>query len=1233
MRIEKIILENLNSLVGRWRIDLNETEYKDSGIFAIVGPTGSGKSTILDAISLGLYGKTPRLNRIAGTNNEIMSRQSGECMVEVTFSTKENRYRCHWSQHTAGKKPKAKLQTKKHLVIEVSTGKQIVEDKGLNTSKKVEEITGMDFDRFTRSVLLAQGSFDKFLKSKSTDRSPILEDITGTKIYSEISMKVHECHRDKKTDLEKKQEELKSFDRLSEEDIKILLSKEQELEKEQQIIDDNTKRLSKEIDWLDKIFELNEKITRIRADKGELEIEIENFKNDQKRLDRAEKASELEPYYKQLKTKDSELESLQKRRGKLASELIRDQESRRNSEVKLSESKSKLEKHENLKKERLPSIEECRKLDIEIDGLKKSHDKIKNDYNKKLIQFRGNNDLIQKDNDDLDSKNTRLAELNDKLLRNSADKTIIEKLQGIENDVKEVSRLDATYETNRLEIINLENKERMVGESLEKKQYELKDIEDSLKESEEKINNVKKSQSKLIGQNNILQLRRNRDTLLVDDKNLTELINIVEDLEQKIEDIDERKRSITSSSNAKREILVEIKVLEKHEQNFQVEINKLKQKINENEKIKSLEDHRHDLRPGIPCPLCGSKDHPFAEQPLNILDNDQINLEQKRMLLKENQNMLSDKKVDLKTTKISLETLAKEVDNLNTTITRLVDSKINKKLKDLFPDISILNDNHQCQELSKNLHIKKNATLEKSEQLTSVISEWDDLEQNLKKLNHDLITGKDDKSNKEQAFSQLRLKHQQIKERHNAKKKEIEKNRQDKNACLDRITTGVSEYGYKRVSVENLNSITDELRKRKDNWETWSKETVEIAPEIEGLISRIKTVSKQNNELSKELSVTEIEISKFELKLKEKRKIRVDLLGDRNPQNERQNLETNIENATSHLNEVKEELNIAENRVTETKTKLDSCDNLVVDISKKQKTLHNEFRSNLERSEFSTIEDFVKSILPSDERNQLRKIADRLKTDSKKFENLIDDYSRSLNVEKNKNLTNRPKVELEELRKKFETSSQQKQQEVGAIKEKLRKNSEDLEEYKDLSLKLKDQEKEFSLWNDLNSLIGSHDGKKYREFAQTITFRVMVGHANKQLSKMNDRYLLEVDDEKSLELNVKDMHQGGEIRTTKNLSGGESFIVSLALALGMSEMASQKVQVDSLFLDEGFGTLDEDALSVALDALGNLKHENKIIGLISHIPSVKERIYPQIEVVQLTGGRSKLKGPGCIEMR
>jgi len=136
---------------------------------------------------------------------------------------------------------------------------------------------------------------------------------------------------------------------------------------------------------------------------------------------------------------------------------------------------------------------------------------------------------------------------------------------------------------------------------------------------------------------------------------------------------------------------------------------------------------------------------------------------------------------------------------------------------------------------------------------------------------------------------------------------------------------------------------------------------------------------------------------------------------------------------------------------------------------------------------------------------------------------------------------------------------------------------------------------------------------------------LMVSHANRQLEKMTDRYLLVRDEDQPLELNVVDNYQAGEIRSTKNLSGGESFIVSLSLALGLSKMASRKVRVDSLFLDEGFGSLDEDAL----ETLSGLQQDGKLIGIISHMPALKERISTQITVQAVSGGKSTISGPGC----
>jgi exonuclease SbcC len=191
------------------------------------------------------------------------------------------------------------------------------------------------------------------------------------------------------------------------------------------------------------------------------------------------------------------------------------------------------------------------------------------------------------------------------------------------------------------------------------------------------------------------------------------------------------------------------------------------------------------------------------------------------------------------------------------------------------------------------------------------------------------------------------------------------------------------------------------------------------------------------------------------------------------------------------------------------------------------------------------------------------------------------------------------------------------QQEIGAIDSQLLR-------YENDTIKLQEKKKEqevqqniCNLWRVIDDLIGSADGKKYRTFAQGLTFRILLGHANRQLEKMTDRYRLiyyDLPNRPALELAVIDTYQAGVVRSTKNLSGGESFLVSLALALGLSSMSSHRVRVDSLFLDEGFGTLDEQTLDTALNVLEGLRQEGKQIGIISHIPAIRERIAVQIQV-------------------
>ncbi|MDD4115920.1 MAG: AAA family ATPase [Massilibacteroides sp.] len=161
-------------------------------------------------------------------------------------------------------------------------------------------------------------------------------------------------------------------------------------------------------------------------------------------------------------------------------------------------------------------------------------------------------------------------------------------------------------------------------------------------------------------------------------------------------------------------------------------------------------------------------------------------------------------------------------------------------------------------------------------------------------------------------------------------------------------------------------------------------------------------------------------------------------------------------------------------------------------------------------------------------------------------------------------------------------------------------------------------------WGKLNELAGSADGGKFRRIAQSYTLDILLDYANIQLKSLTNRYRLErVPD--TLALQIVDSDMCDEIRTVHSLSGGESFLVSLALALGLSSLSSNRMTVESLFIDEGFGSLDEETLRVTMDALENLRTQGRKIGIISHVQEMTERILVQIKIRRLGNGRSRIE--------
>ena len=252
MKILSVHFKNLNSLVGEWSIDFTHPEYQNEGIFAITGPTGVGKSTLLDAICLALYGRTPRLNSISTNNNEIMSRHTGECMAEVCFQNKKGTYRAYWYQHRANQKSSGSLQAARREISEHLTG-QLLAHSISQVHNKIIELTGMDFERFTRSMLLAQGSFAAFLQANVNDRSALLEQINGTQIYSQISQKVFEINRQNNNELIQQETAIAAYNLLSPDALEQLRIDESNKQQQQINVKQAIESDSKAIAWLEQI--------------------------------------------------------------------------------------------------------------------------------------------------------------------------------------------------------------------------------------------------------------------------------------------------------------------------------------------------------------------------------------------------------------------------------------------------------------------------------------------------------------------------------------------------------------------------------------------------------------------------------------------------------------------------------------------------------------------------------------------------------------------------------------------------------------------------------------------------------------------------------------------------------------------------------------------------------------------------------------------------------------------
>ncbi len=1077
MKILELRLKNLNSLYGEWLIDFTSPEYEAGGIFALTGPTGAGKSTILDAICLALYGATPRLGKITKGGNEIMSRQTGECYAEVIFESRQGRFRCHWEQRRSRKKPDGKLQDQEHQIADANTG-QLIETRKSLVGTVIEEKTGMDFDRFTRSALLAQGGFDTFLRAEAEEKSKILEQITGSEIYSRISRRVHERQREERDKLSLLQAQTSGIVLLEPEQEQAVQEQIAKTQKQETELIANSAKTSEAIAWLRNMENLKKEILNLEAEEIRLRGDMENFKPQRIRLEQGKKAAFLDGIYAALTAlttqRATDLRALQ-----TATATLPEQEASLKKQDAIFQAAGQRAAQAKAELMRAaPLIRAVRLLDQKIAEHARYLQELAVSREQEAAQIKAVQTTQEGEKQKKIAAAKQLQATQHYLKEHAKDEWLISGLAGIQEQLAVLTEKEREITRQKKELEQTQAAATQAARALEAATGQTRLSRNKLETAARNLQHGRFCLQNILGEKLLREYRAEKEALL-------------------------RERAYIK-------------------------------------RIENLELLRAKLENGQPCPLCGALEHPFATGGLPVPDE-------------------IDKKINLLTQIIT------KAEKQETLINELEQQEINiRKQLDNSEKIEI-NAVHTQQSAEKKLTAEKENIFQLQNRLAELQHK---VEQNLMPLGY---------------------------------------------------------HPEKIAPVELFAFLKQKLRQ----WQEKSTQQIEIEKEISSIDSEIKSLDAAIATRRKILAEKDEKLQHIENELAVQKQQRNQLYGLKNPDTEEKQLHTATEQAEeaekqaadSHA-QARQRLMAAKNHIEDLRQRLRQAE---PELQKKQA----EFAADLQSAGFESEKDFLAARLSKEEQEVLSFQAQELDNKATQLKARQEDRKIRLEMETAKNITEQSLEELSEQQRQYEETSGKLRETRAALAHKLAENRAARERLREKQATITAQKKECARFDKLHALIGSADGKKYRNFAQGLTFEIMVSHANKQLAKMSDRYLLIRDTEAPLELSVVDNYQAGEIRSTKNLSGGESFLVSLALALGLSQMASQNVRVDSLFLDEGFGTLDEEALETALETLAGLEQDGKIIGIISHMSALRERIGTHISIMPAMQGRSTLNGPGC----
>lgn len=1077
MKILSLKFMNLNSLYGEWSIDFTRPEYADNGLFAIVGPTGAGKSTIMDAICLALYGETPRLGKITSSGNDILSRQTGECYAEVVFESQSGRYRCQWRQHRARKRPDGKLAEASHEISDAITGK-LLENKKRDVAAAIEEKTGMNFERFTRSILLAQGSFAAFLKASPDERSPILEQITGTEIYSDISIAVHERQRAERQALERLQDQIQGVSVLSEEEEIQLAADLEQFGQQTAAVTEQQRQHAAGLAWHETLARLEQELTALAGEKDQLDQENQAAEPQRQSLAAALKAQPLDAAYSTLdilrreQQKDQHTQAdLEQRRPELEQAAVACAAAHAQVEQNLQAAQSE---HAAIQ----PALLSTRQYDWDIHTHSTTAARLGDQVKQQTIQVAKTSQDLEHEQASLATALTDQTMLNEAMDQTVADEPLVTQIAGITAQFGQIK--------TTLEEIHSREKERSDSSAASDLQATASSRTDQ------------------------------------------EQAHFTEQVQQEQAVLDQHKA------------LLQTHLRDRSLGDYRTELAARQKEARLVQKIIDLETERKRLADGQPCPLCGSLDHPYAAGNLPEMD-----------------------------------AIEQAIEQLTDFITQA--DAISQQITDQSGRVSIAQ--------------QSLAAAERKAQAAK--ADWVLLQARVEQQTKDLTAQQDRLQRQVQAAQDL-----------------------------------VRPYGITGLAVPVLDDVLDSLQQRSQERQRLAARALEMSAQIEQARHRIDLLQQQLGTFTQARQQADADLGQVQQDLAAARKAREELFGDKDPDAEEKWLLAAIEAAAEAEKKARAEAAGQAQLLAANQSALQTLAAQLEERQQRLAALETSWTAQLAEAGLASEADYLACRMPATELRTLQSQIQALDQKRSDLATRIEDRNRQQAQALSDPKTPHSREFLANELAQLDTRQKEIQQKIGELLARQADYQVAKEKTAAIRAQLDQQQGECRKWDRLQLLIGSSDGKKYRNFAQGLTFERMVAQANQQLMQMTDRYLLVRDSEQPLNLNVIDNYQAGETRTTRNLSGGESFLVSLALALGLSKMASRKIRVDSLFLDEGFGTLDDDALETALETLAGLQAESKLIGVISHVPALKERISTQIRIQAQAGGKSIISGPG-----